>query len=146
VLLGAHVWFTLRTRAVQFRHFGHLFRVVLGSRGGAAGGISSFQAFCVGLASRVGTGNIAGVAIALTLGGPRGDLLDVDGCASRNGHRFRRGHSRAALYCKLPAGDLLRKAAARTREAVCTAIGELLRSYTPDECTNYLRNSGYGRA
>ena len=40
---------------------------------------------------------------------------------------------------------LLRKAAARTREAVCTAIGELLRSYTPDECTNYLRNSGYGR-
>src|SRR5215469_4228752 len=70
VLLGAHVWFTLRTRAVQFRHFGHLFRVVLGSRGGAAGGISSFQAFCVGLASRVGTGNIAGVAVALTLGGP----------------------------------------------------------------------------
>jgi AGCS family alanine or glycine:cation symporter len=34
------------------------------------GGISSFQAFCVGLASRVGTGNIAGVAIALTVGGP----------------------------------------------------------------------------
>jgi hypothetical protein len=30
-------------------------------------------------------------------------------------------------------------------QAVCTAIGELLRSYTPDECTNYLRNSGYGR-
>src|SRR5215472_1852811 len=41
---------------------------------------------------------------------------------------------------------LLRKAAARTREAVCTAIGELLRSYTPDECANYLRNSGYGPA
>ena len=36
----------------------------------AAGGISSFQAFAVGLASRVGTGNIAGVAIALTIGGP----------------------------------------------------------------------------
>ena len=40
---------------------------------------------------------------------------------------------------------LLRKAAARTREAVCNAIGELLGSYTPDECANYLRNSGYGR-
>lgn len=36
----------------------------------AEGGISAFQAFCVGLASRVGTGNIAGVAIAITLGGP----------------------------------------------------------------------------
>jgi transposase len=41
---------------------------------------------------------------------------------------------------------LLRKAAARTREAVCTAIGELLGSYTPEECANYLRNSGYGRS
>jgi transposase len=41
---------------------------------------------------------------------------------------------------------LLRKAAARTRETVCMAIGELLGSYTPDECANYLRNSGYGRS
>jgi transposase len=40
---------------------------------------------------------------------------------------------------------LLRKAAARTREAVAAAIGELLGSYTPGECANYLRNSGYGR-
>ena len=39
---------------------------------------------------------------------------------------------------------LLRKAAARTREAVCAAIGELLNSFKPDECANYLRNSGYG--
>jgi transposase len=39
---------------------------------------------------------------------------------------------------------LLRKASARTREAICNAIGELLGSYTPDECANYLRNSGYG--
>ena len=40
---------------------------------------------------------------------------------------------------------LLRKASARTREAICNAIGELLSSYSPDECANYLRNSGYGR-
>jgi AGCS family alanine or glycine:cation symporter len=70
VLLGAGIYFSIRTRFVQLRHFGHLFHVVLGSRKGAAGGISSFQAFCIGLASRVGTGNIAGVAIAITLGGP----------------------------------------------------------------------------
>jgi alanine or glycine:cation symporter, AGCS family len=69
VLLGAGIFFTIRTRFVQVRHFPRMLRLMVSS-GGAAGGISSFQAFCVGLASRVGTGNIAGVAIALTLGGP----------------------------------------------------------------------------
>jgi alanine or glycine:cation symporter, AGCS family len=68
-LLGVGLYYTIRTKAVQFRYFPRMFRVMLGS-GRASGGISSFQAFCVGLASRVGTGNIAGVAIALTLGGP----------------------------------------------------------------------------
>lgn len=68
-LLGAGIYFTIRTRFVQVRHFPGMFRLML-TPGDAAGGISSFQAFCVGLASRVGTGNIAGVAIALTLGGP----------------------------------------------------------------------------
>jgi AGCS family alanine or glycine:cation symporter len=70
LLIGAGIWFTLRTRFVQLRLFGHLWSVALGARQGAEGGISAFQAFAIGLASRVGTGNIAGVAIALTLGGP----------------------------------------------------------------------------
>ncbi len=70
VLIGAGIWFTLRTRFVQVRLFPEMVRTILGAREGAEGGISSFQAFAVGLASRVGTGNIAGVAIALTLGGP----------------------------------------------------------------------------
>jgi AGCS family alanine or glycine:cation symporter len=70
VLLAAGIYFSVKTRFVQIRRFGHMFKLVLSSRGGANGGISSFQAFCIGLASRVGTGNIAGVAIALTLGGP----------------------------------------------------------------------------
>lgn len=69
LLLGVGLYFTIRTRAVQIRYFGRMIRQLAGSRAGAEGGISSFQAFCVGLASRVGTGNIAGVAIALTLGG-----------------------------------------------------------------------------
>ena len=69
VLLGAGLWFTVRTRFVQVRLFGQMLRTLKGSRT-ADGGITSFQAFAVGLASRVGTGNIAGVAIALTLGGP----------------------------------------------------------------------------
>ncbi|GIG28306.1 alanine/glycine:cation symporter family protein [Cellulomonas marina] len=70
VLLGVGLYLGVRTRFVQVRMFGTMMREVASSRSGSADGISSFQAFCVGLASRVGTGNIAGVAIALTLGGP----------------------------------------------------------------------------
>ncbi|WP_141631155.1 alanine/glycine:cation symporter family protein [Mobilicoccus pelagius] len=64
------VLFTLWSRGMQFRSARTMWRVILGSRSGQEGGISSFQAFCISLASRVGTGNIAGVAIALALGGP----------------------------------------------------------------------------
>jgi transposase len=45
------------------------------------------------------------------------------------------------VFAKLK--HLLRKAAARNVETVCAAIGELLGSYTPAECANYFRNSGY---
>ncbi len=71
LLLGAGVWFTLRSRFVQIRHFTRAWKLVLGSRHtNQVGGISSFQSLCTSLASHVGTGNIAGVAIALYLGGP----------------------------------------------------------------------------
>ncbi|QHO91357.1 sodium:alanine symporter family protein [Actinomyces sp. 432] len=70
LLLGAGVWFTICTRGLQLRHLGSMIRSVASSRSGARGGISSFQAFAVGLACRVGTGNIVGVALALVLGGP----------------------------------------------------------------------------
>ncbi len=70
VLIGAGIWFTIRSKGLQFRLFGKMVKVISTSRDGAEGGISSFQAFAIGLASRVGTGNIAGVAIAITLGGP----------------------------------------------------------------------------
>ncbi|WP_265522200.1 alanine/glycine:cation symporter family protein [Oerskovia flava] len=70
LLIGAGLYFTIRSRFVQVRMFPAMIKAVGSSRSGAGEGISSFQAFCVGLASRVGTGNIAGVAIALVLGGP----------------------------------------------------------------------------
>ncbi len=69
LLLGVGIYFTVRTRFIQIRYFGRMVRQLRRSHR-QDGGISSFQAFCVGLASRVGTGNIAGVAIALTVGGP----------------------------------------------------------------------------
>lgn len=70
LLLGVGAFLTIRTRGVQLRHLPSIVRAVAGSRSGAGGGISSFQAFAVGLACRVGTGNIVGVALALVLGGP----------------------------------------------------------------------------
>ena len=70
LLVGTGVYFTLRLGAIQLRHFGHIFNVLRGSRHADASGISSFQALCTSLAARVGTGNIAGVAVAITMGGP----------------------------------------------------------------------------
>lgn len=72
-LLGCGVWFTLRLRGVQFRMLGEMFRLLTdsGSKHEREGKhISSFQAFMVSLASRVGTGNLAGVATAIAVGGP----------------------------------------------------------------------------
>jgi AGCS family alanine or glycine:cation symporter len=70
LLLGAGAWFTIRSGFVQFRHLGHVFTVMRRSFQAEHGGISSFGAFTTGLAARVGTGNVAGVAIAITVGGP----------------------------------------------------------------------------
>ena len=80
VLVLCGVWFTWKTRGVQFRMVGEMFRLLTDS---AVSGtsqlddthqnhrhISSFQAFAVSVATRVGTGNLAGVATAIAIGGP----------------------------------------------------------------------------
>lgn len=69
-LLGAGLYFTIRLGAPQFRHFGEMLRVITAAPSTDKRGITPFQALTVSLASRVGTGNLAGVAGALTLGGP----------------------------------------------------------------------------
>jgi AGCS family alanine or glycine:cation symporter len=69
-LLAVGVYFTIRLGFVQFVHFGELFRSVLRAPETDRAGITPFQALCTSLASRVGTGNLAGVAVALYLGGP----------------------------------------------------------------------------
>ena len=74
LLVGAGLYFSVRTRFVQVRRFGlmvkSLFAPAHKDESGAQNGISSFQAFCVALSGRVGTGNIVGVATAIALGGP----------------------------------------------------------------------------
>jgi len=68
VVLGA--FFTLASGFVQFRFFGRMFRVLIGKEPGAEGHVSSREALLVSVGGRVGGGNIAGVAVAITLGGP----------------------------------------------------------------------------
>ncbi|WP_297517406.1 sodium:alanine symporter family protein [uncultured Clostridium sp.] len=72
-LLGLGIYFTFKTKFVQFRYIKEMFRLLGEGFGDSKDkekkGISSFQAFCISTASRVGTGNIAGVAIAVSIGG-----------------------------------------------------------------------------
>ncbi len=73
MLLGCALWFTIKTKFVQFRMIGEMVKVLgesTSKQEGREHHISSFQAFMVSLASRIGTGNLAGVATAITVGGP----------------------------------------------------------------------------
>ena len=80
VLVSCGIWFTWKTRGVQFRMIGEMFRLLTDSATSGTDGltdknkghkhISSFQAFAVSVATRVGTGNLAGVATAIAIGGP----------------------------------------------------------------------------
>ncbi len=74
VLVACGFWFTWKTRGVQFCMIGEMFRLLTDSATADTDGqkrhISSFQAFAVSVATRVGTGNLAGVATAIAIGGP----------------------------------------------------------------------------
>jgi AGCS family alanine or glycine:cation symporter len=69
LLLGTGLLFSVMTRFVQVRMFGEMLRLLFSSKESDRG-ISSFQALAVSLSGRVGTGNIAGVAAAIGIGGP----------------------------------------------------------------------------
>lgn len=75
LLVGTGIWFTIRLGGVQFRKFGHAFKAVFGNiklNGEKAGkdGMSSFQSLATAIAAQVGTGNLAGAATAMVMGGP----------------------------------------------------------------------------
>ncbi|MFT5361471.1 MAG: AGCS family alanine or glycine:cation symporter, partial [Porticoccaceae bacterium] len=67
--LGAGLYFSIRTRFLQVRHFGHMIKLMFEGTSSPSG-ISSFQALTMSLSGRIGTGNIAGVATAIAMGGP----------------------------------------------------------------------------
>ncbi len=70
LLIGVGLYFSFRTKFVQFRYLKEMFKLLKPSGKKEKDGVSSFQAFCISTASRVGTGNIAGVAMAVASGGP----------------------------------------------------------------------------
>ena len=72
LLLIAGFYFTFKTQFVQFRMIKEMIKLLGDGVGKSSkdGKVSSFQAFCISTASRVGTGNIAGVALAIAVGGP----------------------------------------------------------------------------
>ncbi len=76
MLVGCALYFTIRLRGLQFRYIGEMLRCFIPSRHSKneatteENAINSFQAFAVSLSSRVGTGNLAGVASAIFVGGP----------------------------------------------------------------------------
>jgi len=73
LLVTVGIGFTVASRFVQFRYFGRMFRILSASQAfqrDKHGHLSSFQALLLSVAGRVGGGNIAGVAVAITLGGP----------------------------------------------------------------------------
>lgn len=68
-LITIGIYFSFKTNFIQFRRLKDMFKL-LGEGSAEKGSVSSFQAFCIGTASRVGTGNLAGVASAIAVGGP----------------------------------------------------------------------------
>lgn len=70
IIIG--LYFTFKTKFVQFRNIKEMFRLLTDgtNKDKDKASVSSFQAFCISTASRVGTGNLAGVATAIAIGGP----------------------------------------------------------------------------
>jgi AGCS family alanine or glycine:cation symporter len=70
MLIGLGLFFTIASRFVQFRYFTSMFRIFGEAFQRQPGHLSSFQALMLSVAGRVGAGNIAGVSVAIMLGGP----------------------------------------------------------------------------
>lgn len=67
--LGAGIYFSIKTRFLQLRYFREMIKLLFGGKASEKG-VTSFQAFAIAISGRVGTGNIAGVATAIAMGGP----------------------------------------------------------------------------
>ena len=67
--MGAGIYFSVTTKFLQVRYFKEMIRLLFDGKSSEKG-VSSFQAFAIAISGRIGTGNIAGVATAIAMGGP----------------------------------------------------------------------------
>lgn len=70
LILACGIWLTVRTRGLQVRHLGRALKYMVKNEEGGDGDVTSFGALCTALSATIGTGNIVGVATAITIGGP----------------------------------------------------------------------------
>lgn len=70
LILACGIWLTVRTRGLQVRHLGRALKYMVKNEEGGDGDVSGFGALCTALSATIGTGNIVGVATAVTIGGP----------------------------------------------------------------------------
>ena len=95
-IIGVGLLLSFRTGFIQIRKFPYAMKVTLGrmlkKREASDGALTPFQAVCTALAATVGTGNVAGVAGAIAIGGP-GAVLDVDFSTSGHVHQVLGGHT-----------------------------------------------------
>jgi len=89
LLIAVGLYFTVYLKGAQFKFFFQTFKLLAGGKPKDGKGVSSFQAFCISVASSVGTGNLAGVAIAVSVGGPGACFLDVAYNSFRSRFKFR---------------------------------------------------------
>lgn len=96
-IIGVGLLLSFRTGFIQIRKFPYAMKVTLGrmlkKREASDGALTPFQAVCTALAATVGTGNVAGVAGAIAIGGPGSGVLDVDFSTSGHVHQVLGGHT-----------------------------------------------------
>ena len=144
LLFGGYA--SVRTRFVQFRCFGASVRTAF-SGGGRDGNVTAFEAMATSLAATIGTGNIAGVAGAILLGGP-GVLVwmwvtALFGMAAKYveivaGLRWGRGRGPMGYLCRVPGGAALSVAYGALCALSALTMGNLIQVRTVTECVSSL--------
>ena len=144
-IIGVGLYLSFRTRFIQIRKLGYSFKETIGKifhkKEASAGSITPFQAVCTALAATVGTGNIAGVAGAIALGGPGAVfwmwISAFLGMCTKYGRSFPREKQRWGLGRRT---DVLYQE--RAGEALEMAGGCICRAGDPDSVRHGERHAG----
>ena len=118
LLVGTGIWLTILLKGIQFRLLPYALRLTFSRERAGQGDVSHFGALMISLAATIGSGNIAGVATAVTLGGPGAVVWMWISRLVRHGHQIRRRISRRALPAGQPQGRDFRRSHVLFRDRV----------------------------